>query len=182
MKKTVLIVIPIVCVVATAAITTTVLLLKKSKPKTDTICTGDACAWACKDGECVNVAAGEGTWTRAEDCRCGLCGDDGECEATSSGGAYRSVSECKQDDASMCSVELGWGCDPDAGNAQMCGQVTGGAATSRDACRCWACVGKPPGPASVCVYDGRGSAAYATEKECFENEVDKCGWKYACTK
>jgi len=177
--KTAVIIIPIVVVLVVAsAVTTGVLLTLKTKQPS--LCTGEECRWACKSGECVEVNEDEGTWDREEDCRCGLCGDDGKCKETSSGGAYKSVSECKKDGASKCNSELGWGCDPQSGNDQTCSQVTGGASKTLDECRCWTCAGDPPGPRSLCVHDSRGK--YATKESCFADETDKCGWKYACVK
>ena len=169
----------LIALIVTSAVTTTagatvgaVALARKLKQKG---------GWKCQDGACVPVPSGTGTWENEEDCRCGMC-VDGECKPTDSGGAYKSVKECEKDDASLCTPELGWGCVENAGNPQNCAQVMEASAKSLDECRCWTCAGKPPGPQSVCMFDARGGAKYATRESCFMNEEDKCGWKYACPK
>lgn len=143
---------------------------------------GDGCAecgrWKCEDGECVQTETG-GIWEDAAHCRCGLC-QDGGCVATDAGGAYPSVSACQADGAKICSdASLGWGCNQTAGNAKLCVQTLGGGSPSLEECSCWTCAGEPPGPLSGCVFNA-GGGKYDTHQECFEDETDKCGWKYMC--
>ena len=135
--------------------------------------------WQCDNGTCVQSATG-GKWEDPAECGCGLC-EGGECVATESGGAYPNVSDCVLDDASMCKdVTLGWSCDESAGNPQTCRQKLGGSAPTLEDCRCWTCAGTPPGPLSECMHDASNTGTYKTHQECFENEEDKCGWKYMC--
>jgi hypothetical protein len=145
----------------------------------DGVTCGECGMWKCESGECVQTKTG-GTWVDRSHCRCGGC-VDGECVAMDSGGAYVSVSECRSDGAKVCKdPTLGWGCNQLAGNEQMCAQVPGGGASSLDACSCWTCAGTPPGPSSMCTFDASGGGKYDTYQECFDNETDKCGWKYMC--
>jgi hypothetical protein len=136
--------------------------------------------WKCTDeGGCVQTATG-GNWEQEENCACGLC-KDGLCEPAESGGAYRTVSDCETDGASMCKdPNLGWACNANAGNIESCKQTLGGSAASLEDCRCWTCAGNTPGPLSECVMDFSNTGNYATHEDCFMDEIDKCGWKYMC--
>lgn len=147
---------------------------------------GDGCLrcgrWAC-DGAGACVQSGHnGVWDDPADCSCGMCSNGSCVPAVPSGGAYTSVSACEADEGNVCrDPTLGWACDMNAGNLQMCRQTLGGTASSVDTCHCWSCDGEWPGPESQCKFDATHPVdGFNTRQACFDDTSKKCGWMYQC--